>query len=94
MESNKPIPQASTTGVETPMKDGKVLSENGSRWGQTPVDAIYEIKMIRRKNPIDIEAFFSFSLFENNPLREKISVAEIVRKRTILASSIIGVTKL
>ncbi len=60
----------------------------------TPVDTIYEIKMIRRKNPIEIEAFFSFSLFENNPLREKISVAKIVIKRMILASSIIGVTKL
>ena len=35
-----------STGVETPMKDGKVLSENGSRWVGTGILVFYILFII------------------------------------------------
>jgi len=35
------IAYISSTGVETPLKDGKVLSESGSRWVETGIRTFY-----------------------------------------------------
>ena len=40
------ISYMSSTGVETPMKDGKVLSENGSRWVGTGILVFYILFII------------------------------------------------
>jgi ABC-type microcin C transport system permease subunit YejB len=40
------ISYMASTGVETPMKDGKVLSENGSRWVGTGILVFYILFII------------------------------------------------
>ena len=46
----------------------------------------------RIKNPIEMSAFFSFSLLENSPNREKINVTEIVINKTAKVKFTIGET--
>ena len=46
----------------------------------------------RIKNPIEISAFFSFSLLEKSPNREKINVTEIVINKTAKVKFTIGET--
>jgi len=35
------VAYASSSGVETPLKDGKILSESGSRWVETGIRTFY-----------------------------------------------------
>jgi hypothetical protein len=40
------IAYATSTGVETPMKDGEMLSANGSRWVETGLRMFYLLAVL------------------------------------------------
>ena len=58
----------------------------------SPEEKRYEMPTTRIRNPIEIKAFFSFSLLEKSPNKEKINVTETVMNKTVKVKFTIGET--
>ena len=58
----------------------------------SPEEKRYEMPTTRIRNPIEIKAFFSFSLLEKSPNKEKINVTETVMNKTAKVKFTIGET--
>ena len=58
----------------------------------SPEEKRYEMPTTRIRNPVEIKAFFSFSLLEKSPNKEKIKVTETVMNKTAKVKFTIGET--
>ena len=59
----------------------------------SPEEKRYEIPTTIIRNPIEISAFFNFSLSEKSPNKEKINVTKIVINKTAKVKFTIGETE-